>query len=91
MNKTELIKAVAAAAKIPCRESAAAVGAALDAIASALAAGEKVTLSGFGTFETRRLPARAGRNPRTGEAVMIAARKAPAFKPCKGLKEKVNG
>ena len=69
----------------------AAVGATLDAIASALATGEKVTLSGFGTFETRRLPARAGRNPRTGEAVMIAARKAPAFKPCKGLKEKVNG
>ena len=60
-------------------------------IGSTIAAGDKVILPGFGTFEVRQRPARQDRNPSTGEAVMIAAKKAPAFKPGKVLKNKVNG
>ena len=61
-----------------------------DAIENALAAGEKVQIAGFGSFETRQRAARTGKNPQTGEAVAIAACKAPAFKAGKALKEAVN-
>ena len=53
--------------------------------------GEKVTVAGFGTFERRERPERSGRNPRTGEALTIAARSAPAFVAAKALKEQVDG
>ena len=52
--------------------------------------GEKVQLVGFGTFEVRRREARTGKNPRTGEAIEIAASNVPAFKAGKALKESVN-
>ena len=91
MNKAELIKAVASTTGITNKNAAAAVNALLEAIGSTIAAGDKVILPGFGTFEVRQHPARLGRNPRTGEAVAIAAKKAPAFKPGKTLKDKVNG
>ena len=90
MNKTQLIDAVAAAAKVSKKDSKAAVEAALEAIKKSLVAGEKVQLIGFGTFETRKRPARTGKNPRTGESVKIAAAKVPAFKAGKALKEAVN-
>ena len=61
-----------------------------DAIENALAAGEKVQIAGFGSFETRQRAARTGKNPQTGEAVAIAACKAPAFKAGKSLKEAIN-
>ena len=60
------------------------------AIGEALANGEEVRIAGFGTFGTRRRPARTGRNPRTGEAVSISASTAPAFKAGKTLKDAVN-
>ena len=66
MNKTELRDAVAAAADLNGTQADKAVNAVLDSIASALAAGDKVTLPGFGTFETRDRAARQGRNPRDG-------------------------
>ena len=53
--------------------------------------GEKVTVAGFGTIERRERPERSGRNPRTGEALTIAARSAPAFVAAKALKEQVDG
>ncbi|MCP4896790.1 MAG: HU family DNA-binding protein [bacterium] len=56
-------------------------------IAVALDAGQKVTIPGFGTFSTRRRGARVGRNPRTGEAITIPAKKYAVFKPGKQLKE----
>ena len=91
MNKTELVKAVAAALNISYKESAAAVNAVIETIASTLATGDKVILLGFGTFEVRQHPAGQGLNPHTGELVTIAVKKTPAFRPGKDLKDKVNG
>lgn len=92
MNKGELVDAVAADEKAGLSRAAAgrAVNAVLDAITAELVAGGKVTLAGFGNFEVRERQARTGRNPQTGEAVQIAASKAPAFKPARPLKEAVN-
>ena len=61
-----------------------------EVIAEALAAGEKVQVVGFGSFEVRNRPARVARNPRTGEQIEIAASKAPVFKAGKALKDSVN-
>ena len=63
----------------------------LPGIAGSLARREAVTPPGFGVFATRDRPARAGRNPRTGETVQIAASTVPAFKPGKPLRDTVNG
>ena len=56
-------------------------------IASALSKGEKVQVSGFGIFEVKEREARMGRNPRTGEAMEIAASRTPTFKASKTLKD----
>ena len=72
-----------------CEISACAVSAA-DAIREALASGDKVTISKFGTFEVRERSAKECKNPRTGEPVQVAASKAPVFKASKNLKESVN-
>ena len=90
MNKTELIAAISASTELSKTASAAALDAALSAIMSEVAAGNKVTIPGFGTFEKRHREARTGRNPRSGETVEIPASDAPAFKAGKGFKEKVN-
>jgi len=58
-------------------------------IAVELDAGRKVSIAGFGTFETRHRKARQGRNPATGATIMIAAATVPAFKAAKGLKDRV--
>ena len=60
-----------------------------DAIEDALARGDSVALTGFGTFSVRSRPARAGRHPRTGESIEIAASKSPAFKAGKTLRDVV--
>ena len=90
MNKTELRDAVAEAADISAAQADKALNAVLDSISSALASGDKVTLPGFGTFETRERGARQGRNPQTGETMEIAASTAPAFKAGAKLKQAVN-
>ena len=89
MNKTELIDEVA---KVTCskKEAELAVGAALAAIQNALKKGDSVTLVGFGTFGVTKRNARTGRNPQTGAAIEIAARKVPVFKAGKSLKDAVN-
>ena len=61
-----------------------------DVVAETLKAGEKVQLVGFGTFEVKERAARAGRNPKTGETIQIAASKTPAFSAGKALKDSVN-
>ena len=66
-----------------------AVDAVADAVEKSLAKGEKVTWTGFGTFEVRSRAARMGRNPQTGAPLHIAASKTPAFKSGKGLKDAV--
>ncbi len=90
MNKAELVDAVAGKTGDLKASTTAALDATLDAITAALASGEKVQLTGFGTFERRHRAARMGRNPRTGEAVPIAAANVPAFKAGKALKDSVN-
>lgn len=90
MNKTELIAAVAEKAEISKKDAEKAVKAFTDAVAEELAKGGKVQLVGFGNFEVSERPAREGRNPRTGEAMTIAASKTPKFKPGKALKDEIN-
>ncbi|HDR7866411.1 HU family DNA-binding protein [Bacillus wiedmannii] len=89
MNKTELIKNVAQNAEISQKEATVVVQTVVESIINTLAAGEKVQLIGFGTFEVRERAARTGRNPQTGEEMQIAASKVPAFKAGKELKEAV--
>ena len=89
MNKTELVAAVAAKAEISKKDAEKAVSAVLGAVEDALVNGEKVQLIGFGTFEVKERAARVGHNPRTGEAVEIAASKIPAFKAGAALKNAV--
>lgn len=88
MNKAELIEAVA---KVTCTKAEAsnAVNAVFDNIAKALKKGDSVTLVGFGTFSVKKRKARIGRNPQTGKEIKIAAKKVPAFKPGKELKDTV--
>ena len=87
MNKNELINAVAEKAALSKKDAEAAVTAALDAVAAALAEGDEVRLVGFGTFEVKKREARMGRNPKTKEEIQIPATKVPAFKPGKALKD----
>ena len=89
MNKTELIAAVAAKSELSKKNAEKAVAALLDTVAEALAAGEKVQLVGFGTFETREREARTAKNPRTLETVEVPASRVPAFKAGQALKAKV--
>ena len=90
MNKTDLIAAVAEKTALTKKDSAAAIDAVFDVIGTALQGKDKVQLIGFGTFGTSERKARTGKNPRTGEAVKIAACTVPSFKAGKALKEKVN-
>jgi DNA-binding protein HU-beta len=90
VNKGDLIRTVAGKTGLTQKDASAAVGATFDAIQSALRRGEKVTLVGFGGFEVRHRAARQGRNPQTGKALRVAARKVPAFRAGKPLKEAVN-
>ncbi len=90
MNKGELIDAVAEATGDSKAAASAAVDAVLNAITDALKKGDKVQISGFGTFEVRQRAARTGRNPQTGATIQIAASKSPAFKAGKALKDAVN-
>lgn len=90
MNKSELIAAVAESAALSKKDAEKAVNAVVTTVTDALVAGDKVQLVGFGTFETRERGARTGKNPRTGEAIKIAASKVPAFKAGKALKDAVN-
>lgn len=90
MNKTELIAAVAEQAALSKKDAEKAINAVVASITSALEDGDKVQLVGFGTFEVRTRGARTGKNPRTGEAIEIAASKVPAFKAGKALKDVVN-
>ena len=89
MNKRELIETVASNAQITKKEADAVVNATLDAIIDGLAKEGQVIIPGFGSFEVRNKTAREGRNPRTGEKVKIAAKRAPAFKPGKAMKDAV--
>ncbi len=90
MNKAELIDLVADSADLSKSAAARAVDAVFDGITGSLRGGGTVTMVGFGTFSVSARSARAGRNPRTGETIQIAASKTPKFKAGKALKDAVN-
>jgi len=89
MNKGQFIDAIAAKANITNRQAHVALEAAIEVITESLKAGDKITITGFGTFETRDRAAKTGRNPQTGESINIAAKTVPAFKAGSVLKEAV--
>ncbi len=89
MTKKELIDVVAEKANVTKKDAEAVVNATIDEIVAAVAKGESVQFTGFGTFEARKREAKEGRNPRTGEVVKIAASTVPAFKAGKSFKEAV--
>lgn len=89
MNKVELVAAVAEKAELSKKDAEKAVSAVLDAIVEALAAGAKVSVVGFGSFEVRERGERTGRNPRTKETIVIPASKQPVFKAGKAFKDAV--
>lgn len=85
MNKTELIAAMAEKAGMTKVDAGKALNAYIETVKQQLAKGEKISLIGFGTFSVASRPARTGRNPRTGKAIKIAAKKSAKFKAGKGL------
>ena len=89
MNKTELIAAVSESAGLTKKDTERVINAVIDAITDALAKGDKVQISGFGTFEIKDREARVGRNPHTKEAIEIPATRVPSFKASKALKDTV--
>ena len=90
MNKVELITRMAEIEGTTKKASGEHLDAVVSVISEALAKGEEVKISGFGTFSVSERAAREGRNPMTGETIQIAASKSPKFKASKALKDVVN-
>ena len=90
MIKADLVEVVVAETGVTKKQADEVISAALAAITSALKDGDKVSLIGFGTFEVKESAEREGRNPKTGEAIKIAASKKPTFSASKVLKDEVN-
>lgn len=90
MLKTELVAVVAESADLTARQAAEVVDSVIEQLTNAMARGEKVSLIGFGSFAIKHVAKRSGRNPQTGEAITIAARNTPVFKPGSQLKSAVN-
>ena len=88
-TKQDLVESIAKKAELSKKDAGAALDAAISGIQSALKKGDSVTLIGFGTFEVRKRSARTGRNPQTGDKLKIKARKVPAFKAGKALRDAV--
>ena len=89
MNKMELVSAIAEKSDLSKRDAEAALNAFTDIVAEELKKGEKIQLVGFGTFEVSERAAREGRNPQTGEEMVIPASKMPKFKVGKLLKDSI--
>jgi len=90
MNKSDLVSAIADNSGLSKADVARALEATTSAITGALAKGDSVAITGFGSFLVRARAARSGRNPQTGATIQIKASNAPAFKAGKLLKESVN-
>jgi DNA-binding protein HU-beta len=89
LTKKDLIEIVAKKANLTNKASRDAVQTTLNTIRDSLKRGEKVVLTGFGTFSVRSRQQRVGRNPKTGQAITLAARKAPGFTAGKTLKKSI--
>src|SRR5436305_15145674 len=90
MTKADLVNDVANAAELTKKDAERLVEIVFESIIESLNQGEKIELRGFGSFRVRERGARRGRNPKTGEAVSIPAKRVPYFKPGKELKELIN-
>ena len=90
MNKEELVQEIAKKTKVTQKDAAEVLNALVDTIQKTVAKGNKVTLVGFGTFESRKRAARTGRNPQTGAEIKIAAKTVPVFTAGKKFKDVVN-
>ncbi|HEY9688166.1 MAG TPA: HU family DNA-binding protein [Coleofasciculaceae cyanobacterium] len=90
MNKEELVQEVAKKTKNSQKAVGTVLGAMLETIEKNVSKGKKVTLVGFGTFESRKRAARTGRNPQTGKQIQISAKTVPVFTPGKKFKELVS-
>ncbi len=91
MNKEELVQEVSKKAGVSQKEAAEVISAWVDTVQKTVSKGKKVTLVGFGTFESRKRAARIGRNPQTGKEIKIPAKTVPAFSAGKKFKTIVNG
>ena len=89
MNKEDLVKEVAKKTKLSQKDVAEILNATIEAITKTVSKGKKVTLVGFGTFESRKRAARTGRNPQTGKEIKIPAKTVPTFTAGKKFKELV--
>jgi DNA-binding protein HU-beta len=89
LNKGELVARIAKDSEIPKTKAEAVLNSVINGVTSALKKGQKVTLVGFGTFSVSKRRARNGRNPQTGAAIKIAARKVPKFTAGSDLKKAV--
>lgn len=89
MNKSELVKSIATKAGLTHDQAASALNALTESVSETLVKGDEITLVGFGTFKVTDRKAKTGRNPQTGEAIQIPAKKAPTFKAGKALKDAV--
>ncbi len=90
MTKADLVEKVAKEAEMTKKDAEQLVEIVFDSIIGSLNGGEKIELRGFGSFRVRERNARQGRNPKTGEAVSIPAKRVAYFKPGKELKELIN-
>jgi DNA-binding protein HU-beta len=91
MNNAELAERLSETHGITKADARKYVDSVLAAVVDAAAAGEEVSLNGFGKFKVKQSAARDGRNPATGQAIQIAASKKLAFSPAKAVKDKLNG
>ena len=89
MNKNELSAEIARRTGISRKDAEAAIVTMTEIVCEKLQEDEKVQIVGFGTYEVKHRPARKARNPKTGEAIQIAARRSAIFKPGKALKQAV--
>ena len=90
MNKAQLIDAMSKETNLTKKDVESVLNSFVNQVSNALSKKDKVQLVGFGTFETRKRAARKGKNPQTGEELVIPACVAPAFKPGKALKDSIN-
>ncbi len=91
MNKGEFVEALADRLDVSRAQADRALSAVLEIISDRLAAGEKISFTGFGSFDVSKRAARTGRNPQTGATIKIAAAKVPKFSAGASLKSAVNG
>lgn len=91
MNNSDLAEKLAAETGVTKADAKKAIEAVFAAIGEAAAAGDEISLNGFGKFKVKDSPAREGRNPSSGETIQIAASKKLTFAPAKAIKDKLNG